>query len=454
MSAEIRSRILVLDDDPGTCRFMQELLARPDREIETTMDPEQALSRVRTKPFDLVISDLKLNARLDGIGVLRSVRELTPGTPVIIVTGFGELEKAVEAVREGAFDFVSKPFNIAELKGLVERALQKTPAAPPQTAVRENMPPALLGRTPAMTGIYKQIAHAASADAPVLIIGESGTGKELVARAIHQHSNRSARPFVPINCGALTETLLESELFGHVKGSFTGAVADAKGVFQTAHTGTVFLDEVGEMSPALQVKLLRVLQEGEVRPVGSSRALKTDVRIVAATNVDVERAVADGKFRQDLFYRLGVVIINLPPLRERRDDIPLLIERFLKAASAKAMKQVDLTPAAVEALASYHWPGNVRELENMIERLVVFSRGSRIDAGDLPPTVTPRAPVLEKRLFDDLPTLEEIERRYLLHVLEQVGHNRTRAAEVMGIDRRTLYRMAERFGIPLAEQPD
>ena len=454
MSAVIASRILVLDDDPGTCRFMQELLSRADREIETTLDPEQALARVRAKPFDLVISDLKLNARIDGIDVLRSVREMTPGTPVIIVTGFGELEKAVEAVREGAFDFVSKPFNITELKGLVERALQKTPAAAPQPADRDNMPPALLGRTPAMTGVYKQIAHAASADAPVLIIGESGTGKELVARAIHQHGNRSSRPFVPINCGALTETLLESELFGHIKGSFTGAVADAKGVFQTAHTGTVFLDEVGEMSPALQVKLLRVLQEGEVRPVGSSRSVKTDVRIVAATNVDVERAVAEGKFRQDLFYRLGVVIITLPPLRERREDIPLLIERFLKAASAKAMKQVDLTPAAVEALASYHWPGNVRELENMIERLVVFSRGSRIDVGDLPPTVTPRAPALEKRLFDDLPTLEEIERRYLLHVLEQVGHNRTRAAEVMGIDRRTLYRMAERFGIPLAEQPD
>jgi DNA-binding NtrC family response regulator len=454
MSTVTTSRILVLDDDPGTCRFMQELLTRADREIETTTDPEQALSRVRTKPFDLVISDLKLNARLDGIDVLRAVREATPGTPVIIVTGFGELEKAVEAVREGAFDFVSKPFNISELKGLVERALLKSPAAPPPTTVRDNLPPALLGRTPVMTVVYKQIAHAASADAPVLIIGESGTGKELVARAIHQHGNRSGRPFVPINCGAMTETLLESELFGHIKGSFTGAIADTKGVFQTAHTGTVFLDEVGEMSPALQVKLLRVLQEGEVRPVGASRTVKTDVRIVAATNVDVERAVAEGKFRQDLYYRLGVVIIHLPPLRDRREDIPLLIERFLKIAMSKAAKQVDLTPAAVESLATYNWPGNVRELENMIERLVVFSRGSRIDVGDLPPTVTPRAPALEKRLFDDLPTLEEIERRYLLHVLEQVGNNRTRAAEVMGIDRRTLYRMAERFGVPLAEQPE
>jgi DNA-binding NtrC family response regulator len=455
MSTVPSSRILVLDDDLGTCRFMQELLTRPDREIETTTDPEQALARCRAKPFDLVISDLKLNARLDGIDILRAVREATPSTPVIIVTGFGELEKAVQAVREGAFDFVSKPFNITELKVLVDRALQKSAAAAlPSASVRDSVPPALLGRTPAMTGVYKQIAHAASADAPVLIIGESGTGKELVARAVHQHGNRSSKPFVPINCGALTETLLESELFGHIKGSFTGAVADAKGVFQTAHTGTVFLDEVGEMSPALQVKLLRVLQDGEVRAVGTSRPVKVDVRIVAATNVDVDRAVAEGKFRQDLYYRLGVVIINLPPLRDRREDIPLLIERFLKAAAAKAGKQVELTPAAVDALASYHWPGNVRELENLIERMVVFSRGSRIDIGDLPPTVTPRAPVLEKRLFDDLPTLEEIERRYLLHVLEQVGNNRTRAAEVMGIDRRTLYRMAERFGVPLAEQPD
>jgi DNA-binding NtrC family response regulator len=447
----VTSRILVLDDDPGTCRFLQELLNRPDREIEATSDPEQALARVRAKPFDLVISDLRLNARLDGIDVLRAVRESKPGTPVIIVTGFGELEKAVAAVREGAFDFVSKPFNISELKGLVERALQKTSTPPPAAMVRDTMPPALLGRTPAMTGVYKQIAHAAAADAPVLIIGESGTGKELVARAIHQHGNRSGRPFVPINCGALTETLLESELFGHVRGSFTGAIADNKGVFQTAHTGTVFLDEVGEMSPALQVKLLRVLQEGEVRSVGSSRPTKVDVRIVGATNVDIDKAVVEGRFRQDLYYRLGVVLIHIPPLRERREDIPLLVERFVNAASAKARKQVEVSAAALEALSAYHWPGNVRELENAIERLVVFNRSSVIDVRDLPPTLTPRAPALEKRLFDDLPTLEEIERRYLVHVLEQVAGNRTRAAEVMGIDRRTLYRMAERFGIPLSE---
>lgn len=452
MSAVVTSRILVLDDDPSTCRFMQDLLTTPDREVETTTSPEDALARCRAKPFDLVITDLKLGSKLDGIDVLREVHDASPTTPVIIVTGFGELEKAVEAVREGAFDFVSKPFNITEIKSLVDRALQRVTALPQAAAVRDTMPPALLGRTPSMTGVYKQIAHAAAADVPVLIIGESGTGKELVARAVHQHSNRSMRPFIPINCGALTETLLESELFGHVKGSFTGAILDSKGVFQTAHTGTVFLDEVGEMSPALQVKLLRTLQEGEVRPVGSSRQVKVDVRIVAATNVDVERAVSEGRFRQDLYYRLGVVVINLPPLRDRREDVPILVERFLSAACAKAGKRVELAPAALDALSAYHWPGNVRELENTIERLVVFSRGSRIDLVDLPSSVRPRAPALEKRLFDDLPTLDEIERRYLLHVLDQVSGNRTRAAEVMGIDRRTLYRMAERFGVPLREE--
>lgn len=452
MSAVTTSRILILDDDAGTCRFMQELLAGPDREVETTTSPEEALTRCRATPFDLVITDLQLGGRLDGIDVLRGVHQASPATPVIIVTGFGELEKAVEAVREGAFDFVSKPFNITEIKSLVERALHRSTARPQAGAVRDTLPPALVGRTAAMTGVYKQIAHAAAADVPVLIIGESGTGKELVARAVHQHSNRALRPFVPINCGALTETLLESELFGHAKGSFTGAVAETKGVFQTAHTGTVFLDEVGEMSAGLQVKLLRTLQEGEVRPVGTSRPVKVDVRIVAATNVDVERAVGDGRFRQDLYYRLGVVVITLPPLRDRREDVPILVERFLNAAASKARKPVELSAAALEALAAYHWPGNVRELENTIERLVVFSRGSRIDLVDLPPSVRPRAPALEKRLFDDLPSLDEIERRYLLHVLEQVGGNRTRAADVMGIDRRTLYRMAERFGVPLRDE--
>jgi DNA-binding NtrC family response regulator len=315
----------------------------------------------------------------------------------------------------------------------------------------EPPPPGLIGRTAGMLVVYKQIAHAANAAAPVLIIGESGTGKELVARAIHVNGRRATRPFVPINCGALTETVLESELFGHMRGAFTGAVADTKGIFEQANGGTVFLDEIGETSPALQVKLLRVLQEGEVRPVGASRLVKVDVRVVAATNVDLETEVSQQHFRQDLFYRLSVIVIRVPALRERREDVPLLIETFLRNACSRAGRRVELTRDAIAALTNYRWPGNVRELENTIERLVVLSRGSSVDLADLP-FKPPTGPELEERLFVDLPSLDEIERRYLLHVIEQVGGNRTRAAEVLGIDRRTLYRMAERFGIALSEE--
>jgi DNA-binding NtrC family response regulator len=300
-----------------------------------------------------------------------------------------------------------------------------------------------------MLEVYKQIAFAADATAPVLIVGESGTGKELVARAIHDHGRRASRPFVAVNCGAITETLLESELFGHTRGAFTGAVADAKGLFEQATGGTILLDEVGETSAALQVKLLRTLEEGEVRPVGASRPVKIDVRVVAATNVDLALAVEAGRFRQDLYYRLSVVVIRLPPLRDRRADIPLLIEAFLSNACARARRDRRLSTAAADALRNHSWPGNVRELENTIERLVLFSPGTVIDVADLPPGVAGGPVRLEDQLFVGLPRLEEVERRYLVHVLTAVDGNRTRAAEVMGIDRRTLYRMADRYGIDL-----
>jgi len=302
-----------------------------------------------------------------------------------------------------------------------------------------------------MLDVYKQIAHAADAAAPVLIVGESGTGKELVAGAIHAHGRRAARPFVPVNCGAIAESLLESELFGHVRGAFTGAVSDTKGIFEQASGGTVFLDEIGETSPALQVKLLRVLEEGEFRAVGASRATRVDVRVVAATNVDLEKEVAAQRFRQDLFYRLSVIVIRVPPLRERSADIPLLVEQFLQNACARAGRSVGFSSAAVDALVAYAWPGNVRELENTVERLVLFSRGSEVDAPDLPAAFHRAAPPVADRLFAGLPSLDEVERRYLAHVLDAVGGNRTRAAEVLGIDRRTLYRMAERFGMDLKD---
>ena len=442
------SRILIVDDDGETCRFMAELLERPDREIRTTQHVSEALT-LACQPFDLLISDINLDAQQNGMDVLRAFKQANARGHVVLISGFGTLQTAIDAVRAGAFDYISKPFNISEVKATVERALSDVgmPAAPRPSL--DVPPPGLIGRTAGMLSVYKQIAHAANAAAPVLIIGDSGTGKELVARAIHAHGRRAGRPFVPINCGALTESVLESELFGHTRGSFTGAIADTKGIFEQATGGTVFLDEIGETSAALQVKLLRVLQEGEVRPVGGSRLVKVDVRVVAATNVDLEREVAAQRFRQDLFYRLSVIVIRVPALRDRREDIPLLIQTFLQNACARAGKRIELSPGAISALTAYRWPGNVRELENTIERLVVFSRGSVIDVSDLPFKAT--GPDLHERLFADLPSLDEIERRYLLHVIEQVGGNRTRAAEVLGIDRRTLYRMAERFSIDLKE---
>ncbi len=446
------NRILVVDDDRDTCQFINELLARPDHEIQVASNAPDAIALAKAQPFDLVISDINLNGPESGLDVLRAFKAINPAGQVVLISGFGTLETAVAAVRAGAFDYISKPFNITEVKAIVDRALSR-PAAPgpaagrPDTRVR---PATLVGRTAGMLSVYTQIAYAADSTAPVLIVGESGTGKELVARAIHDHSRRSARVFVPVNCGAIAETLLESELFGHARGAFTGAIADHKGIFEQANGGTVFLDEIGETTPSLQVKLLRVLQEGEIRPVGASRPVSIDVRIVAATNTDLEKAVADGRFRQDLYYRLGVIVISVPPLRDRRDDIPLLVEQFLRNACARTGRQATIAPAALDALTRHRWPGNVRELENTIERLVVFSRGGCIELEDLPPALI-HAPSLDERLFQDLPTLEEMERRYLLHVLQAVGGNRSRAAESMGIDRRTLYRMAERFGIDLKE---
>jgi DNA-binding NtrC family response regulator len=448
-------RILVVDDDRDTCRFIAEVLAAPDREFEVATAPDRALQLARTEPFDLVICDINLNSSLNGLDVLRAFKGATPNGQVLLVSGFGTLETAIEAVRAGAFDYISKPFDIREIKKTVQRALDQagTPsiAQTPPVDVRSGE---LIGRTPGMLAVYNQIARAADSVVPVLIVGESGTGKELVARALHRNSQRAARPLVAINCAAITETLLESELFGHTRGAYTGAVADTKGVFEQAQGGTVFLDEIGETSPALQVKLLRVLEEGEVRPVGASRAVKVDNRVVAATNRDLEKAVAEQQFRADLYYRLSVIVIRLPTLRERREDIPLLVAAFLKAACKRAGRQIELSSGALEVLLAYDWPGNVRQLENTIERIVLFSRGAVVGRDDLPVLLHSGRRDTPAGLFEDLPTLDDVERRYLEHVLKAVGRNRTRAAEVLGIDRRTLYRMAERYGIKLGDEPD
>jgi DNA-binding NtrC family response regulator len=445
-------RILLVDDDAETCRFLEELLEGPDRLFVSVQDPDAAISRMRRESFDLLISDINLNNPRSGLDLLRRFKD-EHGRPVVLISGFGTLETAIEAVRAGAFDYISKPFVIAEVKRIVDRALTQSAAPRPPAAEEPASPPgSLIGRTAPMLEVYKQIAHAADSTAPVLIVGESGTGKELVARAIHLHSARAREPFVPINCGAISDTLLESELFGHARGAFTGAVADHKGVFEQAAAGTVLLDEIGDTTPALQVRLLRVLEEGEVRPVGGTRSLRVGARVIAATNVSLDRAVADGRFRQDLFYRLSVIVTRVPPLRDRRADIPLLIGSFLDDACRRAKTRKVLSAEALEALMRYAWPGNVRELRNTIERLVASNRGSLVEPSDLPDNiVAPAAPAAVEQPFADLPSLDDLEKRYLLHVLDATNGNRTRAAEILGVDRRTLYRMAERFGIALKE---
>lgn len=447
--------ILVVDDDQDSCDLLREIFCAEGWHVDTALSPSQAFSVAEKEKIDLVVSDVNLEANQSGLDLLKDLREQCP---VILVTGFGTLDSAVEAAREGAWDFISKPFKVQEVVAIARRALEqeRSNAGVEQRAEQISAPyeqGGLLGRSPVMIGLYKEIARVAPTRSTILIVGESGSGKELVARSIHQHSTRSAGPFVAVNCGALTETLLEAELFGHVRGSFTGAVGDRKGLWEEAAGGTLFLDEVGETSPAFQVKLLRALQEGEIRRVGASKATQVDARILAATNRNLEQDVKAGKFREDLFYRLSVVTLRVPSLKERRTDIPLLAERFLgMVLDREGHKQLTLSEETIRTLVAYNWPGNVRELESAIEYAVLHARGHAIDPEDLPEKLqsaqvrsAARSPL--SALFEDLPALDELERRYLLYILEVAGGNRTRAAEILGIDRRTLYRMIERYGI-------
>jgi DNA-binding NtrC family response regulator len=448
-------RILVVDDDQDSCELLREIFSAEGWHVDTALSPSQAFSVAEKEKIDLVVSDVNLEANQSGLDLLKDLRTQCP---VILVTGFGTLESAVQAAREGAWDFISKPFKVQEVVAIARRALDHDQKSGDADRSAEQLSAryeqgGLLGRSPVMITLYKEIARVAPTRSTILIAGESGAGKELVARSIHQHSTRSTGAFVAINCGALTETLLEAELFGHVRGAFTGAVSDRKGLWEEAAGGTLFLDEIGETSPAFQVKLLRALQEGEIRRVGASRATQVDARILAATNRNLDQDVKAGKFREDLFYRLSVVTLRVPALKERRTDIPLLAERFLAlVVDREGHKQVALSEEAVRTLVAYGWPGNVRELESAIEYAVLHARGHEIVPEDLPEKLqsaqvraAARSPL--SALFEDLPALDELERRYLLYVLEVAGGNRTRAAEILRVDRRTLYRMIERWGI-------
>jgi two-component system, NtrC family, response regulator AtoC len=443
------ARILVVDDDRPGRELLARILASEGHQVTALADGGEAIAFLdRGDPPDLVVSDIRM-AEVDGLQVIDAYRRRAPDTPVILVTAFGNVDGALEAIQRGAADYISKPYDVDAIKVVVARSLKQRTLALENRTLRRDLREKyrlenVVGRSEAMLQVYKTAARVASTDATVLIQGESGTGKELVARAIHASSPRAEGPFVAVDCGAIAEGVLESELFGHARGAFTGAQAPRRGLFEEADHGTLFLDEIGDMGPGLQARLLRALQEGTVRPVGANEPVAVDVRVVAATNRDLEQAVKDGTFRADLYYRLDVVSIRIPPLRERREDIPLLAEHF--AHKHGRAGGTTLSPAARELLVAYSWPGNVRELENVIARALAMNPSGVILPEDLPDALrgATRAPAgaAGPGLADaDRPTLAELERRYAAQVLKETGGNKTRAAEVLGIDRKTLYRL-------------
>lgn len=456
----MNGRILVTDDDAVSCQLFAKVLKGEGYEVEWVQTGEEALTRLAKHAPDLLLIDVRLPG-MTGLEVTRTVRNNHPSLPVIVMTGFGSMETAVEAIHEGAFDYISKPMNLEELKHTVARALAQREARNRaaqdvgESAAHEQSG-AIIGRSPAMVEVYKTVARVAPTKSTVLILGESGTGKELIARAIHQHSQRASRPFVAVDCGVLTETLLESELFGHIRGAFTGAVADKKGVFEEAQGGTCFLDEIGDISPNMQAKLLRVLQEHEIRRVGGKEWLPVDVRVVAATNRNVAELVKNRAFRHDLYYRLHVITIVLPPLRDRAEDIPVLAHHFLRRYSQENEKAVmAIADNALTLLQAYTWPGNIRELENAMERAVTLARQPTITAEDLPEEIRENRPIEwssdlsgeEASFFAKLPTLDAVEKHYIQYVVSRTQGNLSHAAQVLDIDRRSLYRMLERLKI-------
>jgi len=434
-AAKAGARILVVDDAPATIELLQRNLVAQGHTVLAAGSVSDALALLEQQPVDLVLTDLKM-PQVGGLDLVRHVRANLPDTEVVLMTGYASVEGAVEAMRSGADDYLAKPFTDEELASAVGRALESLRLRRAGRAAEVvHAPAGLIGESAAMQRVYRAVSRAGETDATVLVTGESGTGKELVARAIHYGGARSAAPFVPVNCGGIPEGLLESELFGHVRGAFTGATAARAGFFQTAEGGTIFLDEVGELPLSMQVKLLRALQDGEVTMVGSSRPRSVDVRIVAATNQDLADGARTGVFREDLYFRLNVVPIEVPPLRERGDDVLLLARHFLAKFALEAKREPPtLTEAAVEALRNWPWPGNVRELENVIRRLVVLGDDEAFDLPDLPAPMRFSAP----RGGTVMRSLAEVEAEHIRSVLAAVGGNKTRAAEILGIDRKTL----------------
>ncbi len=448
----MKAKILVIDDDTSLRRVLEYNLQEYGYEVQTASSGEEGLYWFGQSQPDLVITDMNMPG-MDGLMVLKSIKERSPETLVIIITAFGTVDVAVEAMKAGAYDYITKPFNRDELRLTVRKALEFCGLAEENKRLKSELSDkadfrTIVGSSKEMEKVFEVIRKVADTEAAILITGESGTGKELVARSIHANSSRKDAPFVAINCAAIPRELLESELFGHVKGAFTGAIRDKTGKFQLADGGTLFLDEVGDLPVELQPKLLRALQEKEVEPVGGTRAQKLDVRVVSATNLDIDRAVAAGTFREDLYYRLSVIPIHLPPLRERRKDIPLLIRYF---CNKHGSEKVTFAKDTLETLVMYPWPGNVRELENTVERLLIMRSGDNITHDDLPDKLregsAPGSAVI--RLPDEGYSLEQLEREVVVAALERKAWNQAAAARFLRIPRHTLIYRIEKYGIVL-----
>jgi two-component system response regulator HydG len=450
-----KPRILVVDDEESHRIMLRTVLKAEGYQVAEAADGTEAVRAVEQEPFDLILLDIRMTT-MDGIEALTEIRKKTPLVPVLIMTAYASVKTAVEALKAGAFEYLTKPLDIEELKILIEKALELYQLRAENIALKERLGDRfdfakIIGRSPKMKEVFDTLSLVAPTDATVLILGESGTGKELVANSIHHNSPRASQPFIKVSCAALPETLLEGELFGHEKGAFTGAIARREGRFQLAHRGTIFLDEVGEMSMTTQTKLLRVLQEKEFEPLGSTRTVKVDVRVIAASNKDLEREVKEGRFREDLFYRLNVVPVSLPALRERKEDIPALATHFFAVYRDKNKKETkDISRKAMDLLMRYDWPGNIRELENCVERAVILARGEIIAPADLPPAIQALTSSDREVQGLELPSgisLQEVEKALIVKTLEDTGGNRTRAAEILGINRRTLQNKLKEYGI-------
>jgi two-component system, NtrC family, response regulator AtoC len=455
VSTKERTRILVVDDEEIVRESLSGWLQADGYSLEVAPDGPTAVEKVKAGPYAIMLVDLKMPG-MDGLAVLEAVKALRPETAVVIMTAYATVDTAVQAIKHGAYDYLVKPFDPEELSLMTEKiaaqqALARENALLRKELKREYRFQDLVSKSPSMQAIFDLVRAAAKSNATILVLGESGTGKEVLARAIHAESNRAEAPFVAVSCAALTETLLESELFGHERGSFTGAVARRKGKFEAAQGGTLFLDEIGDISAKLQLDLLRVLEERRITRIGGNEALEVDVRIVAATNRNLKKAVAEGKFREDLFYRLNVIPIALPPLRERREDVPLLVDHFLERMSAESQKRIEgVSAEAMGLLMAYAWPGNIRELRNVLERGAVVATGAIIQAENLGLGEQPKAPAPAEAAGAPA-TLEEVEKRHIAFVLGEAHGNVTQAARTLGIDRATLYNKIKKYGLRKGE---